>query len=496
MISAALGPNHAAERRRARRRSILAHDREDRRSKVGDTTGVPTAKRSTLLASVMIALSACGEPKPEPAAAPAPPQPAVATDAAAKAPARPITAPPPPPQAAKDKALARFDAAAAKAQATQFRDHLAAGRKAVKAKKFPEGIKALEAALTIDPNHASALAELGWALYLSGELAKAERATRQAITAATQDRTRGAALYNLGRIHEDRGEKDEAALAYQRSLTLRPNDTVSARLTALESAGAAPAAHECDVVAHSGRPPFDLCAAFIAKLPADPELFSESRCLEHETTTTEVAVDAAGTKYGGETATLITLDVGGGIQATSFGVERWLASGGAITERHLAVLFDEQWYTLALGEEYNPGVSYIGESFWVESMTAEDLVPGGRPELLLKMKWQHTDGDYGDNATEDTEHALVAVVSLDGAAPRWLGAFLNSAVDSTGPMLDDEPSEAPVTRTERAVDFRWLAASGELEIFARTGFEPSATPGRFTLGALPAACPKTLPYLR
>lgn len=95
-------------------------------------------------------------------------------------------------------------------------------------------------------------------------------------------------------------------------------------------------------------------------------------------------------------------------------------------------------------------------------MTAEDLVPGGRPELLLKMKWQHTDGDYGDNATEDTERTIIAVVGLDGAAPRWLGAFLNLAVDSTGPMLDDEPSEAPVTRTERAVDFRWLAASGEL----------------------------------
>jgi hypothetical protein len=342
------------------------------------------------------------------------------------------------------------------------------------------------------------LAELGWALYLSGELAKARAGDPPSDHRRDAGSHRaGRALYNLGRIHEDRGEKDEAALAYQRSLTLRPNDTVSARLTALESAGAGP------------RPPTSATSSPTAAAPpstsarpsspsSPPTLNYSPRAAASSTRPPPPRSPSTppGTKYGGETATLITLDVGGGIQATSFGVERWLASGGAITERHLAVLFDEQWYTLALGEEYNPGVSYIGESFWVESMTAEDLVPGGRPELLLKMKWQHTDGDYGDNATEDTEHALVAVVSLDGAAPRWLGAFLNSAVDSTGPMLDDEPSEAPVTRTERAVDFRWLAASGELEIFARTGFEPSATPGRFTLGALPAACPKTLPYLR
>ena len=460
----------------------------------GDTRGV---KRSTWL-SLVLPLLACGAPapsadKPAPEAAEKPAEAAAAPAAAARPTAQSSPKAAAPPPSAKERASSHFDAGAAKAQARAFREHLAAGRKAVKAKKFAEGIAAFEAALKIDPNHASALAELGWAAYLAGELGKAERYTRMAIANATLDRTRGAALYNLGRIHEDRGEKDEAATAYQRSLALRPNETVASRLAALQSAGAVAAGHECDFARRGGRPPFDLCAAVVAALPAD-EMFTENRCRESDTFTTEVAVDAAGTKYGGEVATRIALDVPGpgNFQVATFGVERWLDSGGSITEVYLAVLADERWHTTVLGGEYNPGVGYVGESLWIESITAEDVVPGGRPEVVVRFTWDHSDGDYGDNALESERKALVGVVSLEGDAPRWLGAFVASSAVEVGPMVDDEPSEVTPSRTERKVDYR--LALGAVEIAAATGHEPSAPIGRFELGSLPAACPTVLNY--
>lgn len=443
--------------------------------------------------SAPVAAQAAGAPvAAAPATAPAgPAAPTAPVAAPAARPTAPATAPATPRASAKERSLAGFDPAAAKLQAAEFRKQLAAGRKAVKAKDYAAGIAALEAALKIDPNHAATLGELGWAAYLAGDLPKAERFTTQAIAAAKTDRTRGATLYNLGRIHEDRGEKDEAATAYQRSQQLRPNATVAARLAALESAGAAVGGHECDLRRRDGRPPFDLCAPVVAALPADPEI-SENKCREGDTFTTEVAVDAAGTVFGGELATRITLELPGGIQATTFGVERWMEYGGSTTEVYLAVLFDDRWYTTVLGGEYNPGVGYINENFTVDSITAEDLIPGGRPELVLSITWEHSDGDYGDNILESEVEKLVAVLGLDGDAPRWLGAFLASSADEISQMLDDMPGEVAPSRTERRVDHRF--ANGAVEILPAAGHEPSTKPGSYPLGALPAACPAAVRY--
>jgi len=71
----------------------------------------------------------------------------------------------------------------------------------------------------------------------------------------------------------------------------------------------------------------------------------------------------------------------------------------------------------------------------------------------------------------------------------WIAPLSPRRADETGPMLDDDPSETVVKRSERKVDHRFDAATGEVELIAATGFEPTSPPGRFRLGALPAACP-------
>jgi tetratricopeptide (TPR) repeat protein len=460
--------------------------------------------RTPTLLAVTLLLTSCDRGAKDPPAAQAvaaapttpstPPATPTATTPATPAVAAPAVAPTRPKLSAKERARAGFDASAASGNARTFREQLAAGRTAVKEKKYAEGILAFTAALKLDPNHAAALAELGWAAYLAGDLDAARRHTEQAIAGDASDRTRGAALYNLGRILEDRNDKDGAAAAYQRSLGLRPNEVVQKRLTDLTTAGADATGHDCDLESHPGRPPQDLCAALVAGMPVD-DLYSRHECDAEATEPGEVVVDAAGTPAGGEPTTKIALEVAGGIKVAHFDIHHWLESGGSEDVTYLAVLYADRWFVTSLGSAYNPGVGYIGESFTVEAIEARDLVPGGRPELVLTLGHDRHDGDYGDNTTEGTSARMVAVLGLDGEAPRWLGAFKVSVVDETGPMLEGEPSEGPVTRSEHKVDHRFDAASGEVELIAAAGFEPVSAPGRFKLGALPAACPAALGYI-
>lgn len=428
-------------------------------------------------------------------AAPAAPVVPVTAGAAttAKAPGTPAAAPVKR-MSAKERASAGFDAAAAKGQASAFREQLAAGRKAVKAKDYASGIAALEGALKIDPNHAAALAELGWADYLAGNLERAQRHTERAIAGGASDRTRGAALYNLGRILEDRGEKDEAATAYQRSLALRPNDVVQTRLASLTAGGAEAGGHECDFDARRERPPEDLCAALISTWAPD-EVFSGFACFEGDSEPGEVAVDAAGTMAGGEPRTKIDATLADGIKVAHFTVSRMMESGGAEDVTYLAVLYADRWSYIGLGTAYNPGVGYIGESVDVASVEVKDVVPGGRPELVVTLTYDRHDGDYGINSTEIEGDRKVAVLSIDGESPRWLGAFMVASVQETMAMIEGEPSDVVPKRSEQKTELRFDAATGEVELSSVPGFAAASPVGRFKLGAVAAACPAALDFM-
>ncbi len=459
--------------------------------------------------SLGLGLSACGGGAPSPSAD-AGGTPAVAAEGGKdgsaaeetptakdpKAGAKGAQEPAAPKLSAKERAAKSFKADEAKAQEDAFRDDLSRGRKEVKAKRYAEGIKAFEAALKIDPNHPSALAELGWAAFLSDDLTVAERYTRRAIdSTGASDRTRGAALYNLGRILEERDDKIAAATAYTRSLRLRDNSTVAKRLATLEDGGAKPEENECALTKMDGPPPFDLCAAFMAGKLGPSEDFASVACDERDTYTTEVAEDASGTRYGGETATRIALDLGDGVQVASFGVTSNMMEGGEMGTTYVALLFPDRWYVGTLGGEYNPGVGYIGESFEVKTVVAEDLIPGGREEVVLSALWQHHDGDYGDNAIEMGDETVVVHFSLEGESPRWLAAVKTSIVSEYGPMLEGEPTDIEETKSEKRVTLTYHRSSGEYEVAAADGHEPSSKLGRHKLGEGPALCPASLSFV-
>lgn len=74
-----------------------------------------------------------------------------------------------------------------------------------------------------------------------GQLERARRACERALAVATDPGVVGALLYNVGRVHEARGEIDAARAAYLRSLDVRgDHPSVRARLLALASRGDAP----------------------------------------------------------------------------------------------------------------------------------------------------------------------------------------------------------------------------------------------------------------
>ncbi|MEZ4454122.1 MAG: tetratricopeptide repeat protein [Nannocystaceae bacterium] len=63
-----------------------------------------------------------------------------------------------------------------------------------------------------------------------GRLGAATAACEAALSRATTERSRGALLFNLGRIAETLGDREEAAARYRRSLEARPNEVVEAAL--------------------------------------------------------------------------------------------------------------------------------------------------------------------------------------------------------------------------------------------------------------------------
>ena len=154
---------------------------------------------------------------------------------------------PPPPAADAPVATAPrpADAASAKVVTRPTKEAIAAWKKAMKqgralAKTDPAGaITAFEKALVAIPDEPRTLSEIGWVAFQKKDLKRAEESTRASIVHATSPQVKAASLYNLGRIHEEKGEKPVAIVAYVQSLKLRSNRIVRERLVKLDPGAAA-----------------------------------------------------------------------------------------------------------------------------------------------------------------------------------------------------------------------------------------------------------------
>lgn len=103
-----------------------------------------------------------------------------------------------------------------------------------------EALASFAKAVELAPKDAAVASELGFAQFRAGNLDAAEATLNAALALVTEAdaKVKGSILYNLGRVAEAKGDSKAAAAHYRASLKERPNDTVAARLQAVESPAA------------------------------------------------------------------------------------------------------------------------------------------------------------------------------------------------------------------------------------------------------------------
>jgi tetratricopeptide (TPR) repeat protein len=123
----------------------------------------------------------------------------------------------------------------------KYRRALRSGRKLESKGDLAGAAAAFTEALAARPDDGVATSELGWVAFQQKDLDKADKLIVKAIAVLDEPHQLGAAFYNLGRVHEARGNRDAAVTAYKTSLEKRPNHVVRDRLAKLDPDAAAAA---------------------------------------------------------------------------------------------------------------------------------------------------------------------------------------------------------------------------------------------------------------
>lgn len=387
------------------------------------------------------------------------------------------------------KAASREEFEAAKAN---YKTHLDAGRKAVKSKDYATGIDELRKAKAISPTNSKVLGELGWAHFLNGDHDDAERELKLALAHVEQDATKGAVLYNLGRVAEQKGNEKMAADLYRQSVAVRPNDIVQKRLDGLGLGGEVLHAG-CDFSGGKSAPT-DLCQALTEIYnAADPE--ADWACeynpteLTHAGEGEQVAVAAGETAY----TTVFAETVADDYKATVFSL--W------DREFHMGEIFfvvvqvgDAYWYDELVTVQH-PGVGYADENMNDVEVSSKELNGGGRPEIMLAWHVGGHDMDPGVESMEDFFTKGEAVITIDGGTPKWLGTFAIEHEYASGDMDPDAWGEM---KNEEKSFYRYdvgYDGAGKVTVQHKDGGTDSGMkPGTYNLTDAPMRCPSEMVY--
>lgn len=380
-----------------------------------------------------------------------------------------------------------------------LQEHLDAGRKAVTEKDYERGIAELEKAIAINPLHAKSLGELGWAYFNAGKLDEAKDRLERGLQYAENEGTRGAILYNLGRVAEAKGDKPHAIELYTRSLAVRPgNDVVAKHLADLGAPAPTPSASaaapvvathsQCSFAKQSAAWP-NLCWGQLGLLGVDVNDPADESPYECGYGKTELEAPGGAISAGGEVSVYELVLEDGKVKATVFSYYDLEMFDETFL---LAVVLDGVLYTSNLAWVSHPGVGYADENVDTIKVRSEDIVPGGRPELVIEWGISGHDLDPGIEEEEFWSSQRVAYVSLEGGAPQWLAALTTESERTRGPMTAWEdgsdtppPAAAPTEKDAGAVT---VDTSGGKLTVAATG-DASAPVGSFAFAEYPQRCP-------
>jgi tetratricopeptide (TPR) repeat protein len=367
------------------------------------------------------------------------------------------------------------DAALTAEERARYQKFLNEGRSLHEKKDYAGAVKAFEQALAIAPDDPRALSELGWAAFFAKDLDRAEESTKKAIERATEPYLKASSYYNLGRIREERGDREGAISSYRISLGHRFNPTVKARLAkldpaagaALEILGVRPIKGPvvsleafCEDVKKRALPQPVRCDAGAKDLgeayrgpssvpkPAPPYL------------TVRVIASAMGAGDGGEAP----------------------AIGGGETSYHLAIRTKVGWFVMEdAASTYNPGAFGITESVEVKELWLRDALPGGAPELFFRSVHYRGDSNLGVNELEEYVDETLLVCGIGPSerpsCTRPIPVSWSEHIGLISPDMDEPGVKHALKDVKGSLSAAFSPADGQLEITGDVKTVPEAWRG-------------------
>jgi hypothetical protein len=303
---------------------------------------------------------------------------------------------------------------------------LRTGRQQVAAGKYAEAVVALEQCVKLAPADPTANAELGWAAFKAKDLTKAEAATRKALAGKQSNDQRAATLYNLGRIANDGGGSIPSLAPLLESYRLRPNEVVRAHLHLAQPT----LADALDpYVTHAASGPFASIAAYCKA--AKPIVLDDSGH-DFECGCNDIGTDGEPNPYEDNAklkpkAVKLAAPYDKVVVFTRRCLGNDAAPIGKVMELEVGVKLARGWFVTAI-DSADPN-SHGGVDAHVASVTATDVIPGDKPELVVDYK---IGGNYThhDDESEWNAHAVVVIGISASGVP---SATHPIVLDQTGP---------------------------------------------------------------
>ena len=255
--------------------------------------------------------------------------------------------------------------------------HIREGQRLGRAGSYAAALAAFERALAEAPDDPGALCEAGWQAFRLERLDRARELLERGARLSRIPSRRAACLYNLGRVHEGRGEVAKARARYAESLRLRPNDVVAERLAGLSAAdegtgddgtGDEPTGDDREPETYASLETF-----------CDNWVDADNRRISCDVIGAEPFPDA------GTSAELLFVD-------DVYWTYDWTY--------HYLLLRTAAGLTLlaSLGESETHGFDTIGQQVRVEDVSMRQVIAGGEREVIVTLDHQWWDDSAESNA--------------------------------------------------------------------------------------------------
>jgi len=314
---------------------------------------------------------------------------------------------------------------------------LRAGRKFAHDGKWDDALAAFEQALALDPENARVLGETGWVAFQGNNTQRAREANKRALANTNNPKLRSQILYNMGRVAESDGKKDDAKRDYAMSLALRDNAQVKSRLDSMGGV--------LDATRDDGELP---C------LQSHPNLDAMCKCLMAHKDSLNMNSDEGELVCGAEEKPTLpdkrlhVVEWGAGREIAGETVHLLVVNEGASAR----IVAD-------LGRDFEPGA--FGVHNGAEVKSAEMRTVSGHSVVIVRSEQGHSDSNIGgiELTTDEEKFDTLCALADNPGGTRCTPAIAVEASSSYGIGADPDPAELDDDMKETVERIRKEASS-------------------------------------